>query len=262
MPSIKQLKRQYRHLIPFPRRTTWRRWFPDKHTQNLAYLLEQQGIDVILDIGANIGQFGEKIIGAGFEGQLVSFEPLPETHKELQRRATQFSQWHVPDPIALGPSRSMLTMHLYDSSALASSHLIDQSELSDQSHLRCIGTTQVEQVPLDEVYFDYVGKDVRSLIKIDVQGAEMEVFKGARKSLEQAQGIHIEVSFSKLYEGESYYLDVLSYLRELGFAVYALSPISSKFRFGPVLQMDALLFRDPALLSHFKPADMSESKAG
>ena len=157
----------------------------------------------------------------------------------------------VADCVALGQETSTLKMYLYDSSALASSKAINQDGLDSSSQQFCTGTLEVPQVRLDDVYFDYVQETTCSMIKIDVQGGEMDVFKGAERALQHARGIHIEVSFAPVYDGEAYYLDMLQYLREKGFALYCFSPISSKFRYGQVTQMDAILFRDPQLLKHF-----------
>ena len=90
---LKQLKRRYRKFIPFPQRTTWRRWFPDIHTKNLVQLMRQNNIEVVFDIGANTGQFASKLIGAGSNCQIISFEPIPQTHEELSRLAARFPQW-------------------------------------------------------------------------------------------------------------------------------------------------------------------------
>ena len=252
LSKFKQFKRKYRKFFPFPTRNKLRSLFPSKYQRNIVYLLNQHKITQVLDIGANTGQYASKLIGSGFKGEVISFEPIPLTHKELSYVASKYQNWKVAPPMALGEVKSSKEMYLYDSSALASSLPTREEAQDSNSAYKITGRIEVEQTTLDDAFTIHADTSKRTVIKMDVQGTEMDVLAGAINILPGIQGIHIELSLQPLYEGETYYLDMLQFLREQGFAVHFLSPISTKFRYGSDTQMDALLFRDPELLSNFK----------
>src|SRR5690242_8065586 len=58
-------------------------------------LLATHGIDVVLDVGANIGQYGEELRRLGYRGRIVSFEPMSAAFAELQARAQADGRWQV-----------------------------------------------------------------------------------------------------------------------------------------------------------------------
>jgi FkbM family methyltransferase len=64
------------------------------------------------------------------------------------------------------------------------------------------------------------GKSKPDLMKLDVQGYELEVLKGARKSLEQVQAVLMEVSLIDMYENNPLLHDVTAFMKEQGFIAY------------------------------------------
>lgn len=252
LPTLKQLRRKYRKFIPFPTRNKLRELFPSKYQRNIVYLLNQHDITQVLDIGANIGQYATKLMGAGFKGDIISFEPIPQTHDELIRKAAKYPNWTIAPQMALGEEQTSINMYLYDSSALASSLPIREQEQDINAAYKITGRITVNQTTLDDVFTEYADINKKTVLKLDVQGNEKKVLEGAKNILPKIQGIHIELSLQPLYEGETYYLDMLQLLREHGFAVHYFSPISAKFSYGSDIQIDALLFRDPELLAGFK----------
>lgn len=56
-------------------------------------ILKAQNIDVVFDVGANIGQFASELRAYGYKGKIVSFEPLPEAYKELVNNAKGDKNW-------------------------------------------------------------------------------------------------------------------------------------------------------------------------
>ena len=59
----------------------------------LKRLLETLDINCVLDVGANKGQFVEKVRGIGFRGRIVSFEPLRREFTQLSSRFRGDAQW-------------------------------------------------------------------------------------------------------------------------------------------------------------------------
>ena len=83
---------------------------------------------------------------------------------------------------------------------------------------------QIQTVKLDDV------KEIKNMdyLKIDIQGAELEVFKNATNALSNCCVIHTEVEFLPMYENQPLFSEVEMYLRELGFFFHKFSPLVSR----------------------------------
>src|SRR5476649_785985 len=89
-----------RPFIPFPRKGTLLRWFPPHHERNIVYLMDALGIDLVLDIGANEGQFGQQLRRCGYGGRIVSFEPVEDVHATLSAAASGDRLWQIAPALA------------------------------------------------------------------------------------------------------------------------------------------------------------------
>ena len=69
----------------------------------LAFTLQQQAVDAVIDVGANVGQFATRLRTAGWPGPILSLEPIPEIHRTLAERATTDPAWEVASATAIGP---------------------------------------------------------------------------------------------------------------------------------------------------------------
>src|SRR5258708_32934913 len=68
----------------------------------LVRMLSTHGVNTVLDIGANTGQYAKNLRDAGFEGKIVSFEPLLEAHSQLCRAARNDPLWTIAERMAIG----------------------------------------------------------------------------------------------------------------------------------------------------------------
>lgn len=225
-----------RPLIPFPRRKTLRRWFPSFETRNIVHLLHKYGIDTIVDIGANEGQFVGKMRSAGFRGQVISFEPIGAVHGRLRAKAQRDRRWTVAPRMALGDHNGEIEINVYPDTSLSSAlPLLTEG-----------GNARRETVPvrrLDDVAEEMGIDGAGILLKVDVQGLEKAVFAGAPDFLSRVKAIFLEVSLIPVYEGETSYLEMLSWLRDRGFNAVYFAPVLNRQRLGEAYQMDALLVR-------------------
>ena len=100
-------------------------------------------------------------------------------------------------------------------------------------------------VQFDRIAGEYLrlGPDQNALLKLDVQGYEMDVLEGAKETLAQIQGLQLEVSLVPLYQGEIIWSEMLDYVRRLGYNIHWLKPSFFDNRTGQMLQIDALFFK-------------------
>lgn len=207
-----------------------------------ARLLSDLGVQLVLDVGANVGQYGERLRASGYSRRIVSFEPLPEPWNELRRRAQQDGNWEAIN-IALGDRSGAQTMHIAAGSA--SSSLLDAAQhcFDVPEATRFVADTHVRVARLDELASSLMHDGQSTYIKLDVQGYELAVLGGAIATLPHIAAIEAELSLVELYAGQPQYREVIDYLEERGFDAFSFEPAFSDQATGRLLQMDGIFFR-------------------
>ena len=84
---------------------------------------------------------------------------------------------------------------------------------------------RVDVVRLDDVWDDLVPAERRVLLKVDAQGFDLEVLRGAESSLAHCVALQVEVSGVALYDGSPPLHEVVTHLYERDFRVTGLFPI-------------------------------------
>ena len=221
---------------------TPRRKAKSPHAQLVA-VLEHFRTTCVLDVGANLGQYGARLREWGWRGRIVSFEPQAGAHQALARRAAADPAWQVAPPMALGARDDQVELEVSAESDMSS--VLPQSAL-----LRAVSPSSAvirsETVPLrrlDEVAGPYLRPADRAFLKIDTQGYEAEVLAGAQELLERLAGIQLEQSLVPLYEGERGFRAMLDELAALGFEPYLFLPGYFERKLARQLQVDAVFMR-------------------
>ncbi|GMG83253.1 FkbM family methyltransferase [Paralimibaculum aggregatum] len=231
-----------RRLVPFPRRATLRRWFPSFETRNIAHLIARSGADLLVDAGANEGQFARRMRAAGLGLPILSVEPLAGPHGVLSAHAARDPAWQVAPRLALGGSAGRAVLHRYADHTL-SSVLAPHPRAAGSPALGIEGTEEVERITLDALLAAHAPAARRPFLKLDVQGAELDILAGAPAALSAAPGLLVELPLMPSYAGEPGYLEILGALDSAGFVPVYCARVVARRRLGPWLQMDCLLLR-------------------
>lgn len=211
--------------------------------KQLCGFLEQQSIDLVLDVGANTGQFGIQLFKTGYKGKLISFEPLTSAHVKLSEIAKGYENWSVAPRAAVGSHPSESIINISANSVSSSLLQIREEHTKTTPSSRYVGTEATNVICLDDYFGDLSAP--RVFLKIDTQGFEYEVLKGASYLLEHAvKGVQAEFSLSPLYDGQADYLEMLIWLRERGFYPWALSSELTDPQTSRLLQANIILFRN------------------
>jgi FkbM family methyltransferase len=206
-------------------------------------LIQREGISLVLDVGANAGQFANHLRHMGYRGRIVSFEPVADAHRELLKTAAGDDSWTVAPPIALGAQGGEISINVAVYSGLSSALPPSSSHVQAYAPSVTIATEVVPCHRLDTVAEQYLRPGDRALLKVDVQGFEKQVLQGAESLLQELRGVYIEVSLQPLYEGQALAPDILDYLDRRGFEIWYLSPGWVNPHTGRMLQYDVLLAR-------------------
>ncbi len=210
----------------------------------LSAMLANQGVDVVLDVGASTGQFARSLREGGYRGRMVSFEPLSTAYEQLLRTSRRDPLWEIAPRVAIGDHDGEIEIHIAGNSVSSSALEMLDSHANASPGSAYVGTERVPLSKLDSVARAYLRSGTVPFLKIDTQGYEDRVLNGATELLAKVKGLQLELSLVPLYEGQQLY-DVLSArLRALGFSIWAIWPGFFDPRSGRMLQVDATFFRD------------------
>ena len=183
--------------------------------------LHLHGIEILLDVGANRGQFAQEIFAAGYNGRIISIEPLPAAHKELLKKAKDFGpRWTVGPRVALSDQKGTAQFHITEADTSSSLLVPLDSFIEATPIVRVEQQIEVQTVCLDDLIVDLGFDKFRGFLKLDVQGSESKVLAGATKSLKLLHGALVELSFGNLYAGQSSAVEVQANLINKGFEIW------------------------------------------
>lgn len=202
--------------------------FEDKViARHLRPLFKIYQIQCVLDVGANFGQFGDFVRQKlGFRGTIHSFEPVNQFARLLKEKTRRDQAWTIHQT-ALGSRTGHAEINVTESPGL-SSLLVPSSEavkdLWDRSAV--LERQRVTIDTLDNFVDSLGGLPGPAFLKIDTQGYDLEVLKGAEITLQTVRALQLEVSVRPIYEGMPDFRGVLDYLISRGFALSAMFPVN------------------------------------
>jgi len=205
--------------------------------------LKKFNIDLVLDIGANKGQFASEIRSVGYKDKIISFEPLPDAHQLITKVAGSDKFWTVHQRGAIGDYDGEVEINVSGNSVSSSILPMMESHSSAAQNSAYIGTENVPINRLDTVATKYLSPKNNVFIKIDTQGFEWQVLDGATETLKNAQGVLCEMSLVPLYEGQRLWMDMLKRLESEGFTLWAIQRGFTDPRDGRSLQVNAIFYR-------------------
>ena len=201
-------------------------------------------IGCVLDVGANRGQFRDFLRDSvGYTGRIVSFEPIADLATLLRERAAaKDPEWEVR-PCALGAAEEQRDLHVMRGRSYSS--FFQPAEVAVKPRIAAKNVVErVERVMvrrLDDVVADGLPLGPGGIwLKVDTQGWDLEVLRGAARTLRAISGLQIELSVISIYQGMPDYLTVLGELRRLGFEIGALTPVNRDV-LGRVIEFDCAL---------------------
>lgn len=219
------------------------RWKPFSVTAfGMAKALKAQRLrpELVVDGGANAGQFARAMAETFPQTRVVSFEPLPEVAARFRSAFAGEARVRLVEA-ALGAAPGVVPFHRNPYSLASSALPVLDGSGPTAAHAETI------EVPLTTLDLALEGDLVpaSTLVKLDLQGFELEALRGATDLLGRASHVLLEVGLRPSYEGEPTFEALLDFLRPFGFRF--LRPIDVLTdRSGEIVQMDALFGRASA----------------
>ena len=206
-------------------------------------LMHNERIDLLLDVGANAGQYGQGMRGAGYRGRIVSFEPLADAHQRLTSVAAEDPAWETRR-LALGEQDGTAQINVAGNSLSSSLLPMRERHLQAAPEAAFVRTEEVPTARLDSIWDEVTAGDERPWLKLDVQGFELHVLLGASDCLDRVRAVEAELSLVPLYEGDTPWRELIDWLGERGFSLAGIEAgfVDPKTR--RMLQFDGIFLRD------------------
>lgn len=213
----------------------------DVDARRLRFFRENR-VGVVIDGGANTGQWARWIRSNGYGGLIISFEPLAGTFAALKVGAAGDPLWRCVQA-ALGDTNSEARMNVAGNSVSSSLLPMEPAHLAAAPESAFVRTEAVRVVRLDTVVPKMVPAGVSLALKLDLQGYEAAALAGAEGILSKVRLVECELSILPLYHGQPLYLEMIDLLDGLGFSLASLSEELTDPATGHVMQVDAIFVR-------------------
>ncbi|MFG3253827.1 FkbM family methyltransferase [Streptomyces sp. NPDC048172] len=206
-------------------------------------LLRAYGVNAVLDVGAHAGGYGALLRGGGYDGRLISFEPLAGPRATLERRASRDPLWTVR-PYALGEEDGGVRLRVAGNDGEGSSVLPVLARHGQTAPGAAHpGSQRAEARRLDGLWDDVVTPGERVFLRLGVRGYEGHVLRGTGRRLAECVGVQLETPLVPLYEGGLLLDEALAWARAEGLTVTAVIPGAGEPSSGRMLRCDLVLFR-------------------
>jgi FkbM family methyltransferase len=207
----------------------------------LPYLHSYNKIDLLFDVGANIGQYAMQARNEGYTGRIVSFEPTKKAYKELliNHQKSKDSKWLIHKRCALGDKETNKVINIAGNSGSSSILPMLKSHTSLFPLSKYIAKEYVEVITLDSIFKKYSSNNFKNFLKIDAQGYEDKILEGLKKNISKIHLIQLELSVIKLYANQKLYEYFFDYFSQKNFSLHSIMNLSQDLKSGKTIQFDA-----------------------
>jgi FkbM family methyltransferase len=209
---------------------------------NKLEVMRRIGINFVLDVGANDGVYAADLRRHGFKGKIWSYEPMHEAFAKLDKAAAADQLWkaiHCGCGARTGTAQINIAGNSYSSSLLPMLGLLR----ANAPETEYVSEESVSICTLDESVIPHLKPDDRLWLKIDTQGYEGEVLKGAERLMPRVEALECELSLAPLYEGQLLIDEMLRMIYRMGFRMVGVSPVFLEPATGYALQIDGTFVR-------------------
>lgn len=213
---------------------------------HLTSLFQKYSIECVIDVGANSGQYGTFLRSIGFDGWIVSFEPVKSVFEKLTESAKEDDKW-ICYNVALGDKDEKKIINVYSSSVFSS--FLDASDYSKGiwKSLENVIPEEVSVKMLDDIFSEISERTgcTHFYLKLDTQGYDLNVFNGGLKTLANVDAIQTELSLIHVYKEMLSPYEVLAELHKQNYHISGMYPINRDESLA-VIEYDCVLVKKPA----------------
>jgi FkbM family methyltransferase len=187
---------------------------------HLGELLAVTSVDCAIDVGGHVGGYGLLLRRLGYQGRIISFEPVPEHYAVLSGHAHSDPAWTTVQA-AVGEADGTAQLNVSRGASLES--FLASTQEGRSRHGAAIDVARVELVSvvrLDSAITPAEGTEF--LLKSDTQGFDLHVVESAGTMIDAISIVQIELALTPDYEDAATLADGLQTMDSLGFALTGL----------------------------------------
>ena len=181
-------------------------------------VMRKLDIDTVIDVGANAGQYVSDIRELGYRGRIVSFEPIREVYERLCSAARSDKLWDVHN-FALGEKAGEQRINVSEDTVFSSFKSPDAYLTQTFTASNPVRTEAVVMIRLEDFLNDHPELGRSTYLKVDTQGFELEVLKGAGPWLSRIKALQLELPMRRLYDDQPTWVAMVEWLAGKGFQV-------------------------------------------
>lgn len=209
----------------------------------LKMILKKYQINIVLDVGANNGQFAEDLRRIDYNGKIISFEPTSNAFKVLKETSQNDPDWDIHQ-LALGRQNGEQKIHVAHSTVFTS--FLKANDWCEQEFGKDSLGSKEETVivrRLDEVLKETVSDltQAKIYLKMDTQGYDLEVFKGLGNMYEKIFALQSEMSVVPIYQDMPHLTDSISFFEKAGFEIAGMYPVNQEKSTLRIVEFDCIM---------------------
>jgi len=216
--------------------------YPNSSLKRQGLIMKNQGINTLFDVGANTGQYGALMREQGYEGRIISFEPMSKAYKILEENASKDAHWQTKN-YALGNENGKSTINISENSYSSSILNMLPSHEESAPASKYIASEAIEVRKIDDIFDELCDTSSKVMVKVDTQGFEKNVLDGAVNCIDKISIIELELSLVPLYENSLLYREMIDFVEGKGFELHLLEHVFSNPTTGQLLQLDGVFVR-------------------
>lgn len=214
------------------------------HWPRIVGLLHAHQIDVVFDVGANTGQYVRALRNNGWQGRVVSFEPVAAAHARISAAAEGDPAWTVAPRGAVGAAAGEIDILVSPESDMSSALPLTATAHDRLKSTRPHATERVPVVTLEDAIARFARPGDAVFVKSDTQGFEDRVLDGLGEAASRVAGVQLELSLQPIYEGQPDHLTLLNRLDGMGLRPHLVIPGYWSRHYLRMLEYDVVCFRD------------------
>lgn len=195
--------------------------------------MRRRNVNLVLDLGANRGQFAKGIRAAGYTNKIFSYEPAPDVFRLLERAKKGDMEWEVYNLAVIDTDEKSIQLNVTSNMGYSSSILNFSPSGNDiYPEIQMLYSIDVPCKTLIKILRE-ISAEARIYIKADIQGFEGKLFRAFDlQSDKRIEGVMIEISLIEIYDGEWGILEAINYFEKMGFALVGVTPEDYDESFG------------------------------
>lgn len=202
-------------------------------------LMRRNEITTVLDVGANEGQFAREIRDLGYEGRIISFEPIAAVYEVLIARSSRDPAWEA-HRMALADLNGERAIAVSEKTVFSSFKRLSDFSETHFPGARAARWEMVQVARLDTFLSRHPLNLGTTYLKIDTQGFEKEVLVGAGEALGRIRVVQTELALRPLYQDQKRWFEIIQWMEDRGFRTALAKENGIDYERSELLELDVV----------------------